>query len=277
MIVFPNCKINLGLYIVNKRTDGYHDLETVFYPVPLKDALEIIPLSAEKKGTIEFTQTGLVIEGDPNNNICAKAYQLMQQHFPELPGLKIHLHKQIPMGAGLGGGSADGALLLATVNNKFNLEIAAEQLSKMALELGSDCPFFLYNKPCLAFGRGERLAPLDFTLADYKLVLINPGIPISTAQAFKGVSPQPNSLSLKEIIMSPPTSWKNKLKNQFEETVFPQFPSLKDLKEELYQLGAVYASMSGSGSTLYGIFEKTYSLPADFSSRHSFCREYLLP
>jgi 4-diphosphocytidyl-2-C-methyl-D-erythritol kinase len=277
MIVFPNCKINLGLYIVNKRADGYHDLETVFYPLPLKDALEIIPDSTNKKGTIEFTQTGLVIEGDPTNNICVKAYRLLQEHFPQLPGLKIHLHKQIPMGAGLGGGSADGAFLLEAINHKFNLGIKAKQLSEMALELGSDCPFFLYNKPCLAYGRGEKLEPLDFTLAGYKLLLINPGVPISTAQAFKGVIPQQNSHSLKEIITSPFTGWKNNLKNQFEETVFPQFPSLKEIKEELYQLGALYASMSGSGSTLYGIFEKTISIPADFSSRFSFYREFILP
>jgi 4-diphosphocytidyl-2-C-methyl-D-erythritol kinase len=273
MIVFPNCKINLGLHLVAKRADGYHDLETVFYPVPLKDALEIIPLSTDKKGTIEFTQTGLLIEGDSRNNICVKAYHLLQQHYPALPGLKIHLQKQIPMGAGLGGGSADAAFLLKSVNDKFNLGISSEQLSGMALELGSDCPFFLYNKPCLAYGRGEKLETLDFTLSGYKLLLINPGIPISTAQAFKGVIPQQNSVSLKKVITSPLSCWKNNLKNQFEETIFPQFTELKKIKEELYQLGA----MSGSGSTLFGIFENNFSIPVEILSRYPFCRQYILP
>lgn len=277
MIVFPNCKINLGLYIVAKRPDGYHDLETVFYPVPLKDALEIIPLPDQKMGVLEFTQSGLTVEGDIATNICVKAHHLLHQEYPELPGMRIHLHKQIPMGAGLGGGSADAAFLLKAVNKNFGLGISLEQLSKMALELGSDCPFFLLNNPCLAYGRGEQLKDVNITLAGYKLVLINPGIHVSTANAFKGVIPQQNSSLLKEIITFPPSQWKNRLKNQFEETVFPQYPSLQLLKEELYALGALYASMSGSGSTLFGIFENTFSLPLSFSTRYPFCREFILP
>ena len=259
MIVFPNCKINLGLHITAKRADGYHDLETVFYPVPLKDALEIVTLPAEKKEAIEFTQSGLSIEGVPTDNICVKAIQLLRQHFPELPGIRVHLHKQIPMGAGLGGGSADAAFLLQAINKKFNLGIHPALLSELALQLGSDCPFFLLNNPSLARGRGEKLEAINLSLKGFKILLINPGIHVSTASAFRGVQPQPNQQPLKEIIALPLRQWKAQLKNQFEETVFLQYPTLQKIKEELYTLGAVYAAMSGSGSTLFGIFENSFS------------------
>lgn len=276
MIVFPNCKINLGLHIVAKRSDGYHDLETVFYPVPLKDALEILPLPPAKKGAIEFSQSGLSVEGAPTDNICVKAIQLLQDNFPELPGIKIHLHKQIPMGAGLGGGSADAAFLLQAINKKFNLEINPPRLGELALQLGSDCPFFLVNKPCVAKGRGEILQEVKVDLSNYKIVLINPSIHVSTANAFKGVQPQSNSQPLNDIIALPPAQWKNKLINQFEETVFPQYPSLQKIKEELYAMGALYAAMTGSGSTIFGIFEKSFSLSPEFSCRYPFCMEYSL-
>lgn len=276
MIVFPNCKINLGLHITAKRADGYHDLETVFYPVPLKDALEILPLPAEEKGAIEFTQSGLSVEGAPTDNICVKAIQLLRQHFPELPGIRVHLHKQIPMGAGLGGGSADAAFLLQAINKKFNLGIHPVTLSELALQLGSDCPFFLLNNPSLARGRGEKLEAINLSLKGYKILLINPGIHVSTASAFKGVQPQPNQQPLKEIITLPLRQWKAQLKNQFEETVFLQYPTLQKIKEELYTLGAIYAAMSGSGSTLFGIFENSFSLPPNFASRYLFCKEFTL-
>lgn len=277
MIVFPNCKINLGLHILAKRADGYHDLETVFYPIPLQDILEIILLPSEKKGIIELTQSGITVEGDLSNNICVKAYYLIKNHYPHLPGIKLHLHKQIPMGAGLGGGSADAAFLLAALNEKFELRIPHQQLSEMALELGSDCPFFLYNKPCIAYGRGEKLEAVSVNLSGWKIVLINPGIHISTADAFKGVQPRQAIPSLKEIIKLSPLVWKNRLVNQFEETVLTQHPALSQLKKELYTLGAVYASMSGSGSTIFGLFDRTVNLPREFINRHAFYREYILP
>lgn len=277
MVIFPNCKINLGLHIIEKRADGYHELETIFYPVPIKDALEILPLPPEKEGTVEFTQSGLTIEGDPSNNICIKAYQLLKKLHPNLPGIHLHLHKQIPMGAGLGGGSADAAFLLVALNEKFNLGIGQEKLKELALELGSDCPFFLYNQPCIAYGRGEKLEAIDVNLSGWKIVIINPGITISTAAAFKGVQPRKANHSLKEIIQLPPTKWKNQLMNQFEESIFVQYPELNQLKEELYTLGATYASMSGSGSTLYGLFEKSISLSAKFIAGHAYYREYVLP
>lgn len=276
MIVFPNCKINLGLHITAKRADGYHDLETVFYPVPLKDALEIVTLPAEKKEAIEFTQSGLSIEGAPTDNICIKAIQLLRQHFRDLPGIRVHLHKQIPMGAGLGGGSADAAFLLQAIDKKFNLGINPAKLSELALQLGSDCPFFLLNTPSLARGRGEKLEAINVSLKGYKILLINPGIHVSTATAFKGVQPQPNQQPLKEIIELPLTQWKKLLKNQFEETVFPQYPALQKIKEELYTLGAIYAAMSGSGSTLFGIFENSFSLPINFANRYPLCKEFTL-
>lgn len=276
MVVFPNCKINLGLHITAKRADGYHDLETVFYPVPLKDALEILPLPSEKRSAIEFTQSGLTVEGALSDNICVKTILLLQQLFPEFPGIRIHLHKQIPMGAGLGGGSADAAFLLLAINEKFNLGITPAQLNELALQLGSDCPFFLRNKPSLARGRGEKLEPVSLSLAGYKIFLINPGISISTAHAFKGVLPQPNGQPLKEIITLPLIEWRALLKNQFEETVFPQYPTLQKIKDELYSMGAVYAAMSGSGSTLFGIFEKSVSLSPKIASQYPFYKEYTL-
>lgn len=264
MILFPNCKINIGLNIVGRRSDGYHDLETIFYPVrKLHDAVEILPQPASdnKEETVLPRFSGLPVEGAIENNLCVKAYRLLKQNFPELPPIQLCLHKAIPMGAGLGGGSADGAFTLLLLNQKFHLKLLTSQLLDYALRLGSDCPFFIINHPCFAEGRGEILQPVPLDLSGYSLVLIHPGIHVSTAQAFAGITPQRPVSDLQELITRPIESWKETVVNDFEKTVFRQHPLLAEIKEKLYETGALYASMSGSGSSLYGIYPKE-NLPA---------------
>lgn len=262
MIVFPNSKINLGLTILDKRLDGFHNLETIFYPVALQDALEIIQNATSNK--IEFTASGLAIELADKENICVSAYRLLKKDFPRLPFVKIHLHKAVPIGGGLGGGSADGAFSLLLLNKKFNLELTEEQLNNYALQLGSDCPFFLKNKPCLATGRGEVLEELPLDLSAYKFVLVNPGIQINTGWAFSQLNLTKEKRSVKEIIQLPVEQWKDLLQNDFEELIFNHYPEIKNIKEILYQQGAVYAAMSGSGSSVYGLFEQSSELKFDF-------------
>ena len=253
MLSFPNCKINLGLHILGKRDDGFHNLETVFYPVPFKDALELIPST---NTGIEFTATGLAVDGNAADNLCVKAYHLLKKDFPEIPTIKIHLHKAIPLGAGLGGGSADAAFMLKLLNEKFKLNLSTDQLINYALQLGSDCPFFIINKPCLATGRGEMLEEIAVDLSAYKIVLINPGIHINTGWAFSNISPAKPARSIKEIIHQPVNTWKDELKNNFETAVFTAHPAIKAIKETLYAQGAMYAAMSGSGSSVFGIFRQ---------------------
>lgn len=255
MVLFPNCKINLGLHILNKREDGFHNLETVFYPISLKDALEIIP-SHNFNIAIEFSSSGLIVDGNTADNICIKAYHLLKRDFPDLPAIKMHLLKAIPMGAGLGGGSADGAFTLQLLNKKFNLLLSPAQLIAYAVQLGSDCPFFTINKPCYATGRGEILEELNIDLSKYKIVLINPGIHVNTGWAFQQLTTALPKKSIKEIITQPINTWKQELQNDFENPVFKKYPAIKVIKESLYAEGAVYAAMSGSGSTVFGIFEK---------------------
>ena len=265
MITFPNCKINLGLHITGKRNDGYHDLETVFYPVPFYDGLELIhnqdPLTA-------FTLSGLQIETSTEDNICFKAYSLLKKDHPALPPLKMHLHKVIPAGAGLGGGSADGAFTLLLINQKFNLGLNEQQLKEYALQLGSDCPFFIMNKPVYATGRGEIMEPVKLDLSNYKIVLINPGIHINTGWAFSRIVAAPRNDQLKNIIALSAPEWKNLLYNDFEIPVFEQYPAIREIKEQLYNKGAVYASMTGSGSTVFGLFEKSGTLHLNLPSHY---------
>jgi 4-diphosphocytidyl-2-C-methyl-D-erythritol kinase len=255
MVVFPNCKINIGLQVLDKRPDGYHNIETIFYPVPLKDAVEIIEAPGSVKG-VEFTASGLAIEGNENNNLCIRAYDLLKNDFPHLPPIKMHLHKVIPMGAGLGGGSADGAFALRLINEKFALGLKSEQLLAYALHLGSDCPFFIINTASFASGRGEALEPIPTDLTQYQFLLINPGIHINTSKAFGALQHNRQYRSLKDLISEPVAGWKGKICNDFEHQAFMQFPEMAVLKDQLYAAGAVYASMSGSGSTIYGIFEQ---------------------
>jgi 4-diphosphocytidyl-2-C-methyl-D-erythritol kinase len=251
MIQFPNCKINLGLSILAKRADGYHELETVFYPISVSDALEILP-----SDKLTLTQTGITVPGDPSQNLCLKAYHILKQDFPQLPAVQIHLHKNIPMGAGLGGGSSDGTSALLILNQQFSLGLNDGQLMHYASILGSDCPFFVYNKACHATGRGEVLTPIALDLSNYQFLLVHPGKHISTAWAFQQLNPHTKSESIQSIIQKPMTEWKDLLINDFEAPVFKAEPTLSNIKAQLYQLGAIYASMSGSGSSLFGIFPK---------------------
>ena len=274
MVVFPNSKINLGLRIVSKRVDGYHDLDTVFYPLPFYDALEVIRNDGESEAAnpeIIFNITGLQI-GETTNNLCLRAYQLLKSDFSNLPPVHMHLHKAIPIGAGLGGGSADAAFSLTLLNDKFQLGLTTGQLLQYALKLGSDCPFFIINKPCHATGRGEVLQPVDLDLSSYKFVLINPGIHISTGKAFAGASPAIPVRSTREIISQPVHTWKDQLKNDFEKTIFPAFPEIEKIKNSLYEHGALYASMSGTGSSVYGIFDRNRAVNIDAPS-HYFYKE----
>ena len=253
MIQFPNCKINLGLSILAKRADGYHELETVFYPISVSDALEILPTD-----NLTITQSGIAVPGDPAQNLCLKAYHLLKKDFPQLPAVQMHLHKNIPMGAGLGGGSSDGTAALIMLNQQFDLGLNEQQLIDYASQLGSDCPFFVYNKACHASGRGEILTPINLDLSNYQFLLVHPGVHIATAWAFQQLNPNTKSESIQSIIEKPITDWKNFLINDFETPVFKAEPSLSVIKDQLYQLGAIYASMSGSGSSLFGIFPKDH-------------------
>ncbi len=253
MIFFPNCKINLGLRILRKRPDGYHDLETVFYPLPLKDALELIPTNNTDP---TFSSYGLPIPGDPAANLCVKAWRLLKKDLPDLPAIHIHLYKNIPIGAGLGGGSADGAATLTGLNQLFGLNLSTEQLLQYAAELGSDCPFFIINTPCIGHGRGERLEPISLDLSAYTIALVDPGIHISTAQAFALCKPQEQASSLQHLLSQPVDTWKENLRNDFEAPILEEYPELNRIPETFYTHGALYASLTGSGSSFFGIFEK---------------------
>lgn len=252
MVSFPNAKINLGLNIIEKRNDGFHNLETIFLPIDIKDVLEII-ININKESGIEFTSSGLQIVGDISCNLCVRAYKLLQKDF-NLPAVIVHLHKAIPMGAGLGGGSADGAFALQMLNEKLELNLTSQQLIQYALQLGSDCPFFIENKACFATSRGEILTPIELDLSSYKIVIVNPEIHISTAWAFSNIVPKSPANSIKEIIKKPIITWKNELVNDFEKSVLKEHPAINQIKETLYNYGAIYASLSGTGSTVFGIF-----------------------
>ncbi len=250
MICFPNAKINLGLHITSKRNDGYHEIETCMYPIPLFDALEII-INTKKSS---WNTSGISIEGDPKDNLVLKAYQLLKKDFSNLPHVDIHLHKNIPMGAGLGGGSADAAFGLKLMNNLFDLILDDFFLEEYAERLGSDCPFFIDNSPKIAKGRGEILEPIDLSLKGCYLVLINPGIHVGTKEAYAGVKPSPSIVKLKEVL-NDKSRWKEELVNDFEASIFVIHPEIAAIKEKLYETGAFYAAMSGSGSSVFGLFE----------------------
>lgn len=274
MIVFPNCKINLGLNIIGKRIDGYHDLETVFYPLPFYDVLEIIHQPNAQRDCL-ITITGIEIAGNAEDNLCVKAYRLLKKDFPQIPAIKIHLHKAIPAGAGLGGGSADGAFMLTLLNSKFNLNLSRQKLPDYALALGSDCPFFILNKPCFAQKRGEVLEDLPLNLSGYKLILINPGIHVNTGWAFSQVKYSPPG-QIKKAIQTPVNQWQNNLTNDFEQPVFEKYPEIKNIKNQLYEIGALYAAMSGTGSSVYGIFTNNIIIGNNFFPAHYFIKEMIL-
>jgi len=249
MIGFPNAKINIGLNVVEKRLDGYHNIETIFYPVDIFDSLEIIEAKE-----LSFHSYGISIPGNSSDNLCVKAFRLMKEKFG-IPNVEIHLLKNIPFGAGLGGGSADAAWMLNMLNDKFELNLSVPDLENFAAQLGSDCPFFIRNSAQYATGRGEILSPIDTDLHKYSFALIKPNFGISTKEAFSGLMPKASEQDLRELIKLPVKDWRGLIKNDFEESLFQKFPALEKIKNELYEKGAIYASMSGSGSTMFGIFE----------------------
>ncbi len=248
MLVFPNAKINLGLNILRKRPDGYHDLETCFYPVMWKDALEAVPAASAT-----FAASGIEI-ADQGQNIVEKAYELLRRDYP-LPPVSMHLHKNIPIGAGLGGGSADAAFTLRLLNDLFTLHISDEELMTYAAKLGADCSFFIKNRPMLAKGVGEQLSEIELSVSGLHIFMVYPSIHISTKEAYEAIKPMVPARSIEEILSTYPIEqWRGLLVNDFEEALFPKYPELHQIKEKLYESGAIYASMSGSGSCVYGIF-----------------------
>lgn len=272
MIIFPNCKLNLGLNVIRKREDGYHDLETFFYPVDIYDVLEVITATGKDSKAVEFAITGLDVNGDEQDNLCIKAYKLLKKDFPDLPSIKMHLHKAIPMGAGLGGGSADAAFTLLLLNKKFQLNLSPQQLMNYAFQLGSDCPFFIINKPSFAQGRGEVLEQINCDLSSYQFLIVNPGIHIGTKWAFSKIQPVMPQQSIKQIIQQPVETWKEILTSDFEKPVTQYYPQLKSLKEKLYEFGALYAAMTGSGSTFFGIYPKTQKLETNIFPEEYFVK-----
>lgn len=255
MIVFPNAKLNLGLHVVEKRPDGFHNIETVFYPVPFFDALEMIPW--DEKG-VQFNVSGLSLPGDPGSNLVLKAVEMIgptPQREGGPPGLRVHLHKVIPPGAGLGGGSSDAAFALKLLNELQGLSLPVADLQELARRLGSDCAFFIENKPVLASGKGDQFEPLDLDLSGYRIEIVVPPVHVGTPEAYGMVTPKKPLLPLKEVIKLPLTEWKGNLVNDFEQPVMKKYPLIREAKEALYRQGALYASMSGSGSAVYGIFD----------------------
>lgn len=248
MVLFPPAKINIGLYVTEKRVDGFHNLESAFFHIPWTDILEITP-----SDTFEFIAGGIPIPGNSTQNLCVKAFTLLQEKY-NLPNVTIELHKILPMGAGLGGGSSDAAYTLMGLRDLFNLPLSNQELIPFAQQLGSDCAFFLTNLPQFGTGKGDELQPIDISLKGYFGLLVYPNVGISTKEAYAGISPQKAPNHLPDVLKQDIHTWKNLIHNDFEKSIFPHYPQLKAIKEQLYQLGAIYAAMSGSGSTLYGIF-----------------------
>jgi len=252
MIDFPSCKINLGLNITEKRLDGYHNLETVFYPVKWTDALEIIEGGSQP---FQLLVSGLKVGGNTEENLIFKAYKLLSETC-KLPPLKVYLHKVLPMGAGLGGGSSDAAFFLKLTNKQLKLNLSTEKLTEMARKLGADCSFFIENRPVFAKGRGDEFESIGFDLSKYHILVVYPGIHSNTKEAYEGVHPQKPQKSIKAILQQPIETWKNELVNDFEKSIFKKYPEIEELKNTLYKNGALYASLSGSGSAVFGIFKE---------------------
>lgn len=250
MILFPNAKINLGLDILRKRPDGYHDISTVMMPVPWHDILEIVPA----KGPVTtLTTSGNPVECPPEKNLVMKAYRALDKVVP-LPPVDIYLRKIIPDGAGLGGGSADASFTLRGLNDLFSLSLTDGELAEIAASLGADCPFFIYNKPMLCTGTGTDLAPIDINLSGLTIALVKPTVSVPTSQAYASTTPAIPEQTLQELVKMPVAQWGQSVKNDFEASVFPSYPAIAEVKSQLESMGAVYASMSGSGSSVYGLF-----------------------
>ena len=258
MITFPIAKINLGLNVVEKRLDGYHNLQTVFYPVPIMDALEIAPMSEGFPSDVDcdLKVTNIHIEGDEQRNLVVRAYQLLKKDFPKLPRIHTHLWKGIPTQAGMGGGSSDCAYMIRLLNETFDLQLTNEQMQQYAAQLGADCAFFIESVPCYAEGIGEQLEPISLDLSGWYIGVVRPDIPVPTKEAFSRIHPHYPSLNCREVVMQPVETWRGNLINDFEESVFALHPEIGAVKEQLYKMGATYAAMSGSGSALFGLFKE---------------------
>ncbi len=260
MVLFPNAKINIGLNIVKKRADGFHDIESCFYPVGWSDVLEIIPASQ-----LSFNAQGIPIPGNSDQNLCLKAFELIQQDYP-IPNVEIELLKAVPIGAGLGGGSSDAAFTIMGLSDLFDLGLSEAQKIAYARRLGSDCAFFVKNIPTFCTGKGDVFEEIPLSLADKWIVLVNPGIHISTAEAYAGIVAKRSEHDLRALLSLPIDQWEGLIKNDFEEALVNKYPYIGQIKTELYQLGAHYAAMTGSGSTVYGIFEKKTEIFNYFSN-----------
>ncbi len=265
MICYPNAKINLGLNIVERRPDGFHNIESVFLPTAFTDILELLPDPGAKPGDYLFFESGIKINGHADDNLVVKAYKQMAEDY-DLPAVKIALHKQIPWGAGLGGGSADGAFMLMALNSLFKLNLSVGQLGVYAARLGSDCPFFLENRISFVTGRGEIIRKLDIDTGNFFLIIVTANVKINTAMAYSGIRPVRPVLSLPESLKEGRKAWKKLISNDFEKEVFGRYPRLGQIKEELYNMGAFYSSMSGSGSAVYGLFENEPDLKGRFAN-----------
>jgi 4-diphosphocytidyl-2-C-methyl-D-erythritol kinase len=274
MITFPIAKINLGLNVVEKRPDGYHNLETVFYPVPLTDALEVQVMDDgfPSEYDCDLKVSNITIDGDEQRNLVVRAYQLLKKDYPNLPRIHTHLWKGIPTQAGMGGGSSDCAYMMLLLNQQFQLGLSNEQLIQYAAQLGADCAFFILSRPCYAEGIGEKLQPIDLSLNGYHIAVVRPDIPVPTKEAFSRIHPHYPAQNCRETVMQPVETWRETLINDFEESVFALHPEIGDIKQRLYDMGATYAAMSGSGSALFGLFkERPDSLSQAFPHMFTFC------
>lgn len=274
MITFPIAKINLGLNVVERREDGYHNLETVFYPVPIKDALEVHVMDEAFPSAVDcdLKVSNIQIEGDEQRNLVVRAYQLLKEDFPTLPRLHAHLWKGIPTQAGMGGGSSDCAYMIMLLNNMFGLGMTDNQMMQYAARLGADCAYFIKSTPCYAEGIGEQLQPVTLDLAGWYIGVVRPDIPVPTKEAFSRIRPHRPQKNCREIVAQPVETWRQELVNDFEESVFALHPEIGSIKERLYAMGATYAAMSGSGSALFGLFqEEPQQLAEAFEGMFTFC------
>lgn len=258
MITFPIAKINLGLNVVEKRTDGYHNLQTIFYPIPIKDALEVQIMEEGFPSAVDcdLKITNLPIAGNEQENLVVRAYKLLKKDFPFLPRLHAHLWKGIPTQAGMGGGSSDCAYMILLMNRMFQLGLSDQQMMDYAAKLGADCAFFILSRPCYAEGIGEQLEPITLDLSGWYIGIVRPDIPVPTKEAFSLIHPHYPAQNCCEIVKRPVETWRNSLTNDFEESVFTLHPPISAIKEKLYSMGATYAAMSGSGSALFGLFRE---------------------
>ena len=271
MITKPIAKINLGLNVVEKRPDGYHNLETVFYPVPIQDVLEVYPMDAEFPSDVDcdLKVTNIHIEGDEQKNLVVKAYHLLKNDFPTLPRIHTHLYKGIPTQAGMGGGSSDCGFMITLLNEQFQLGLSEQQMIAYAAKLGADCAFFIVNTPSYAEGIGEILQPIDLDLSGWYLCVVRPAIPVSTKEAFSLITPAHPAKNCREVVMQPIETWREDLTNDFEKSVFALHPEIGAIKDRLYEKGAIYAAMSGSGSSLFGLFRNPVDL-SEFNEEGTF-------